>query len=214
MFLMSDDDRQSKRVAEGDRDTHEVTAVVVGPNGQTSACLQSKGDRTTVRHWSGGMDTEPKSREFNTRVHQEAMLPDGSVLLACADGRVRIWDPTSNQERAELNCGSPVLAVAASDDGKRILAGCADGTARLWDLADGSELLQVRHRAEIRGVAFHGSELLTASADGTARRWHAETGLALGPAFQHPDAISALALSGQFMATGGRGRYVRVCALN
>jgi WD40 repeat protein len=55
-----------------------------------------------------------------------------------------------------------------------------------------------------------GRDLLTASADGTARRWHAATGLPLGPPMRHPDAISALALTRDVLATGGRGRYVRV----
>src|SRR4029077_8908222 len=115
-------------------------------------------------------------------IHQEAYLPDGSAMvLACSDGAVRVWEPIAGRGRLEVECGSPVLAVAVNEDGSRVLAGCADGTAHLWDLAERKELVVVRHAAEVRAVAFHEADLLTASADGTARRWHAGTGLPLGP---------------------------------
>jgi WD40 repeat protein len=115
--------------------------------------------------------------------------------------------------RSPLNAGSPVLAVAVSADGKRLLAGCVDGSARLWDRETGSELVVVHHRSEVRGVVFHGTGLLTASADGTARRWDAATGLPLGPPLAHADALTSLSVWGDLAATGGRGGYVRVWRL-
>ncbi len=212
MFLLHTRDGRTLQKDEGDRDMNEVTAVVAGPGGQmASASSHAKNGRVVVRHWRNGMGGETHACELNTRVNHQAYLPDGSaLLLACADGRVRIWDPASNEHRAELDCGAPVLAVAANGDGTQILAGCADGTAQFWNLQERKRLLVIRHRSEVRGVAFHGETLLTASADGSARRWDARTGLSLGPPLSHPDAISALATWNDLAATGGRGRYVRV----
>jgi WD40 repeat protein len=149
-------------------------------------------------------------------VNHQAFLPDGSALvLGCDDGKVRVWNPAQGAEvRPPLDARSPVLAVAVSDDGRRALAGCADGSARLWDLSAGALLVTVRHRAEVRGVAFHKDDLLTAGADGLARRWHAGTGLPLGPPLPHADAVTALAVWRDLAATGGRDRYVRVWRLN
>lgn len=212
MFLVDGEDGRTIKEADGATSSNEVTAVAVCPKGQTaSAQADVKSGRTIVRHWNAGMDKESATQELPCRVHQEAFLADGSgVLLACDDGRVRIWDPTTNRLRTELNCGSPVLSVSASDDGKHVLAGCADGTAQLWDLETIAQIRILRHRSEVRGVAIHEDKLITASADGTARRWHAATGLPIGPPISHPDAISALSVWGDLASTGGRGRYVRI----
>jgi WD40 repeat protein len=195
-----------------------VTGVAVSPDGQqVCACGRPLPHRSVVRHWSAGFEPGPSTvREVDCGIHHQAFLPDGSALvLGCDDGTVRVWDPVAGSDvRPALDCGSPVLSVAVSDDGQRVLAGCADGSARLWDLDSGSLLVTVRHRAEVRAVAFHGADLLTASADGTARRWHAGTGLPIGPAMPHADAATALAVWRDLAATGGRGGYVRVWRLN
>jgi WD40 repeat protein len=212
MFVVSGADGGATRKMPGQHEGHQVSAVVVGPNGAiASASTHMNDGRAMIRHWSRGMDGDVRECELHTRVNQEAFLPDGSaVLLACDDGKVRIWDPTTNEPRVEWDFGSPVLSVAASPDGKRILAGCADGAAQTQELDKHIARLVLQHRAEVRGVAFHGQDYLTASADGTARRWHGHTGLPLGPPMRHPDAISGLATWGDLVATGGRGRYVRV----
>jgi serine/threonine protein kinase/WD40 repeat protein len=212
MFVVDSSDGTTIPKGPGNQEGHEISAVVVGPNGAVaSACTHAKGGRTVIRHWRQGMDGDVCESELHTRVHHESFMPGGSaVLLACADGKVRLWDPVANQHHTELDCGSPVLAVAPRPDGKQIVAGCSDGTAQVWDLDSRSRISVFRHRSEVRGVAFHGVSILTASADGTARRWHADSGLPLGPPMSHPDAISGLATWSDLVATGGRGRYVRV----
>ncbi len=212
--LLLDRDGKSTQDTGTDQDVDEVTAVGVGRNGQIStACSHKKGGRTSVRHWARTMSDRPAYRELNTRVNQEAFLPDGSaVLLACADGYVRLWEPASDQFRMEINCGSPVLSVAASDDGNQLIAGCADGTAQIKNVATGETELILHNSSEVRAVAFADERAITASADGSCRRWHLPTGLPLGPPLKHPDAISSLSIWKQLLATGGRGRYVRSVA--
>jgi WD40 repeat protein len=153
---------------------------------------------------------------FDCCIHAQAFLPGGtSLVLGGADGRLRIWDADQRHHAVllELNCGSPVLAVASSADGVQVLVGCEDGSSQLWDLSAGTRIWTVHHRAEVRAVAFHKGDALTASADGTIRRWHAATGLPLGPRLAHADAVNALAVLGDLVATGGRDRYVRVWRL-
>ena len=41
----------------------------------------------------------------------------------------------------------PILAVAYSPDGQRIVTGSADHTAKVWDAASGKELLTLRGHA-------------------------------------------------------------------
>jgi eukaryotic-like serine/threonine-protein kinase len=193
----------------------DVTALACGPAGQTACAYKKGNDRAVARHWAAAIEGDPLDHDFDFDIHQETFLPDASaVVLACGDGKVRIWEPGRDHVRAELDCGSvPVLAVAVNENGSRLLAGCADGAARLWDLSANKELLIVRHRAEVRGVAFHIDDLLTASGDGTSRRWHGATGLPIGPAFAHSDSVNALAVWKDLVATGTRDRYVRIWRL-
>jgi WD40 repeat protein/tRNA A-37 threonylcarbamoyl transferase component Bud32 len=123
-----------------------------------------------------------------TLVHRAAFLPDGRrLVLACDDGRVRLWDAEADAEidpdRPLVHAGA-VTAVACDGAGERVLAGCRDGTARLWDLRTRLPLFPpMRQEAQVSTVAFSpdGRTLLTGSADGAARFWDAASGQMLGP---------------------------------
>src|SRR5262249_4785294 len=95
-----------------------IRSVGTGPHGQVcDACRLGASGHTVIRHWAGQLTDEPVSHELDALVHQEAFLPDGSaVVLACGDGKVRVWEPAAKVIRAEYDCGSPVLSVAVSRD--------------------------------------------------------------------------------------------------
>jgi serine/threonine protein kinase/WD40 repeat protein len=192
-----------------------IQSIGMGPRGQICAAGRfGSGNHTVVRHWAGRLTDEPVSHEFDTVVYQEAFLPDGSaVVLACGDGKVRVWEPVARVVRAVFDCGSPVLSVAVSRDGRRIIAGCADGTAQVKDLQSGATGPVFRHQREVRAVAFFGENVLTASGDGTCRQWHLATGLPLGPTMYSPGGINSLAIWNDLIATGSP-RHVRVWRLN
>jgi WD40 repeat protein/tetratricopeptide (TPR) repeat protein len=111
-------------------------------------------------------------------VNQAVFRQDGRmILLGCADGTVRLRDPSTGK-----TIGAPMLhpyqaqTVAFSPDreGKLILAGYADGSARLWDRATQKPLgPPVLQSLPIIGVAFgpDGRSFLTTSTDGNTRRW-------------------------------------------
>jgi WD40 repeat protein/predicted Ser/Thr protein kinase len=109
----------------------------------------------------------------------------------------------------------PLLAVAYSPDGQRIVTGSADHTAKVWDAASGKELLTLRgHVDSVKSVAFSpdGQRILTGSWDSTARVWDVTN---VGNPLiltGHQSAIFSVAFSsnGQRIVTGSQDRTVRV----
>jgi serine/threonine protein kinase/WD40 repeat protein len=198
-------------------DARDVTSVAVSREGnKTSACGRIGEKQGVVTYWAN--DTEEKKFErthtYNYVVNHQVFSHNArELILGGADGNVRRLDVVNDVLIGEpLNCGSPVLCVAINETGNRILAGCADGTAHLWDVETNKELLILKHTVEVRAVAFT-KDLLTAGADGALRRWDAKSGIALGPAWRHLDAITALAIRGDMIATGSRDRSIRVWRL-
>ncbi len=89
-------------------------------------------------------------------VRYATFSPDGkSVLTACADRTARIWDASTGREAGRLKLDSPVLAVAYSADGMRIIVGGDDGRAVVFDAATRQPLVRyLGHTAAIHCVAF------------------------------------------------------------
>jgi hypothetical protein len=74
-----------------------------------------------------------------------------------------------------IETGTPVLSVAFSPDGKRIVSGSNDLTLRLWDGETGKPLGEPLrgHRSPVLSVAFSpdGKRIVSGSADNTLRLW-------------------------------------------
>jgi WD40 repeat protein len=67
-----------------------------------------------------------------------------------------VWDAVSGAEVLTLPGDGPVLGVAISPDGKRIISGSMAGTVKVWDSATGTEFmtLVVGNRDDVSSVAF------------------------------------------------------------
>ncbi|MCW5550760.1 MAG: protein kinase [Verrucomicrobiae bacterium] len=109
----------------------------------------------------------------------------------------------------------PLLAVAYSPDGERIVTGSADHTARVWDAASGQHLLTLRgHSESVKSVAFSpdGQRILTGSWDGTAMVWDATNGSNPLILKGHDAAVFSVAFSpsGQRIVTGSHDGTARV----
>jgi hypothetical protein len=79
-------------------------------------------------------------------------------------------------EEAVMAHQEPVLALAWSPDGTRLLTGSGDNTARVWDARTGQPVgAPLEHQGWVLAVAWSpdGTRLLTGSADSTARVWDA-----------------------------------------
>jgi WD40 repeat protein len=108
-------------------------------------------------------------------------------LLATAgggDGMVRLWDATTGREvGAPLHLGSArteLLAVAFSEDGRRLAAGGDDGVVRLLSVNERGSIgpaqkvpVLPRTAYPINGLAFSpdGTRLGVATSEGTTRIW-------------------------------------------
>ena len=120
-----------------------------------------------------------------------AFSPDGTRLATTGVGgqsKVRIWDPATGRQLAELSHGDKVVAAAFSPDGTRLATGSfGDAIVRIWDPATGQQLAKLSHGRlsynglaarlwrgpRVQAVAFSpdGTRLATGSDDHTARIW-------------------------------------------
>jgi WD40 repeat protein len=197
-----------------------VRIVAYSPDGRTlfSCGYRKQPDEAMLWDVAGGARSRPLLRSLGrVRVRQAVFHPSGRVLLlACGDGRARLWDIQADTELdpgRPLSHAAPVSACAFDPDGRRVLTGCQDGSARLWDAEAHRPLLEaLRHDAEVSAVTFSpdGRTLLTGSLDGTARFWDAGSGNPLGPPLRHAEGVRAVSFdaAGQRAGTAGRDQAV------
>jgi WD40 repeat protein/uncharacterized protein YjbI with pentapeptide repeats/3',5'-cyclic AMP phosphodiesterase CpdA len=110
-------------------------------------------------------------------------LPDGRTILAtgAADGRVRLWDPSTHESIGDLNGHYDTvhtLAFAKPSGGATLLAsGSEDGIVRTWNAEGGQPLATIagtgaRIGALALGRLADGNDLLaTGDAKGTIALW-------------------------------------------
>jgi WD40 repeat protein len=134
-------------------------------------------------------------------------------------GDIQLWDAsTSTRIGPAIPQGLPVLSLAFSPDGTRLLAGCGHplamirGVAQQWDTVAGKLIgPRITHEHAVTAVAYSpdGSAFLTASRDKTVRLWDASSG-ELRQTFKPPDGVLAAAFSpdGHWVLTGGEDNTV------
>lgn len=109
----------------------------------------------------------------------------------------------------------PILCLALSADGKKVLSGGQDRTIRIWDAGSGKELAKLEgHSEAVAGVAFSrdGKNVLSGSHDRTLRFWDAETGKEIMKLEGHTDQITSVAISpdAKKAISGSRDKTVRL----
>jgi len=161
-----------------------------------------------VRFWpaSGG---EARVMRLASPVNALAVAGD-LVAAAGADGTVRFVAPDLRLVREVETQPLPVIALAASPDGRRVAAAQIRGSVTLIDVATGRVgVTLVGPGLPVWSAAFtpDGKELLTGGGDRIVRRWDAATGEHIGPVVPSPG-VDPLA---EFR--GSRGAEVfRACA--
>jgi len=139
--------------------TDGLSSVAFSPDG--TRALSGSRDHT-MRLWDlrkGEQIRAPFLGHSDCVLWTVVFMPDGQQALSI-DSTVRLWDlngdpPDRRQLRTFDAHTAPVLDVAVSSDGRRILSGSVDGTARLWDRFTGREIATlVGHRNWIQAVAL------------------------------------------------------------
>lgn len=106
--------------------------------------------------------------EYNSKHHPESQISHDMYKKTISESQNGFYKKIL---RGHLE---PILAVAFSPDGKKILTGSCDKTAKLWDVETGKvEKIYAGHSSEVTAVAFSpdGAKILTGSNDHTAKLW-------------------------------------------
>jgi WD40 repeat protein/formylglycine-generating enzyme required for sulfatase activity len=184
-------------------------SVVVSGNGDLVATISGG----TVALWEDDGTRLDVPVDDTSTVNSAAFSPDsGHLLLALADGTVRLWDiGTAKAAGMPIKLSSAANSAVFSPDGTQILATSGD-IARLFDAKTMASVWTLRHDDTVRSAVFSpdGVRILTVSAD-TARIWNARTGEPLGTPMRHTDVISAAAFSadGKHVVTASMDGTVR-----
>jgi cytochrome c len=159
--------------------TQNVNGVAFMLDGKS---LVSVGYDLTVRIWplAGG---EPVAITMPSPLNAVAVAPDGEIVVAGADGKVRFL-ATGGNEVGQVQAGpAPIVALAISTNGNRIAAAGIGGAIAIIDRnARLVERTIISPASPVWSVAFlpDNATLLTGGADGTIRRWNALTGDPIG----------------------------------
>ena len=146
-------------------------------------------DNDTVNIWDAATGARLRSLEG----HRAAMSPDGSLIVTIGD-TARMWTWTGQLVASLDGHTGPIVAVAYSPDGSRLVTSSVDRSAKLWDGRTGKLLGSlVGHTAAVKSAVFSpdGSRVVTAGYDHTAKLWDVETSRLLASFEGHRDAVES-----------------------
>jgi WD40 repeat protein/serine/threonine protein kinase len=215
------------------RTTAPILAVAFSPDGRT---LLTGGRDGNVRMW----DVATGQPRGPVLTHQGPVLAvtfssDGQIAAAggivrevnlqaqeatIVGGEVRLWRmPNGTSLGPPLSHPAPVMSLAFSPKGRRLLTGCEDGNTRLFLVATGEQMGKFfAFSGAVTQVAFSpdGAQCLTADAGGGvpryARLWQVAPEEHLPRLFLHNDTVSALTFSpdGRTLLSGGDDKCVQL----
>jgi WD40 repeat protein len=163
-----------------------------------------------LRLWqpAGGPDQDCGKLPHDPNVHVLA-VPNTKMLVLTSGATVRFWDDAAQVWHADESVfPTPILAVAASPNGRLLALGGYNGYFQLWDTPTGRKLGELLgHEDEVYSIAFapDGRTLASSGLDGTVRLWHVATRQELFTLETRPKRIWSVAFSadGRMLATAG-----------
>jgi|GEM_PF-3559824 len=142
--------------------------------------LRADTEQTFHLALSGPADPLASYREHRDAVRALAPLPDGRVLTASADRRIKLWRLEDGRVlRSYTGHGAAVQALAASADGRAFLSGDEAGVVKLWQTdRDQAQRTLVEADSPIRALALspRGQRALVATEAGKLQLWDTASG--------------------------------------
>ena len=152
-------------------------------------------------------------------VNDVAIMADGRLVSASADGSVRVWTvPAKAGEKPAdplilTGAKGPLRALALTPDGATIAAAGDDGKVHLWAAGDGKPPKVIdAPGVPVLSLAVdpEGKSVLAGSADNTARRIDLTTGDVKMTFGGHLGPVHSVAFRGALIATAGGEGGVKV----
>ena len=156
--------------------TQAINTAVISKDGKTilSGCGAKLGERT-VRLWDVTSGKETRRFEHKDIINAVAISPDGKRGFSASDNTIRVLDLDKEKEVGTLaGHVGPVLCLAISTDGRRLLSGGDDKTVKLWDVPKGEVIETLAgHEGPVRCVTFaaDGKRAASGGDDKTIRLW-------------------------------------------
>lgn len=151
-----------------------VQSMKFSPDSQ----LLVSGEYRTIKFWQRARDQRKKEISgFESPIKSLAISADGKLAaFGEENGKIRLVDLASgNVVRAvEGMHGGPVLGVAFTADGSKLVSGSADKKFAVWTVADGKLVgTMVETPAPVQAVAFaaQDQQVATGGADNIIRTW-------------------------------------------
>ncbi len=164
--------------------------------------------------WWKAMDGLQQAAGLEVTARDPALLRD--LAVQCMGSEYACFRPERDWPAHE----GPVLAVAVSPDGRRLVTGGRDHAVRVWDAETGRLLAAfLGHGDRVTGVAFcpDGRHVVSASWDGGLRFWDADAPHEPPRVVQlAPEGVTALELSpdGSVVGAACRDGSVRLVPLD
>jgi WD40 repeat protein len=142
---------------------------------------------------------------------------DRSVVVACDDGTVKVWDRETERETFSFHGELLTYPGSAwfSPDARRLAWSCLDGFVKVWDTTTGQlEINQQSNTHKCRAVAFSpdGKRIAVAGFDGTIRVLDGASGREMLTIFAHNSLVAGVTFSpdGHRLASSSYDHTVRV----
>lgn len=127
-----------------------VAALAVVGDGSKVA---TGGGDNTIRVWNVADLSKPAEelldKELNGHsqpVTSLATLPTDAaqIISGSTDGSIRHWNTANGQAVRTMNHGGPVVSVAVSHDGQKLVSASPNKIAKLWNATNGQQLAEVK----------------------------------------------------------------------
>lgn len=167
-------------------------------NGSELAATVGQDGRARVWRLADGVEVRDYGNELS-KATSVAFASDGNLAVGFVNGRIQLYDPTSDEPPRVLRGHSGgVTSLAYSPDGSVLASGADDNTFRLWDAATGAQQrLLTGHVDVVASVVWSadGSVLASGSDDDTVKLWRAEDGSVLTTLRGHTNSVHGLAFA-------------------